>query len=285
MAEPQTGPETAPGTAAEMLKVTDADDVMISVTRWAVEAPRAVVHIAHGLGEHAARYGRLAVALNSAGSTVYADDHRGHGRTGEAQGGLGPLGPRGMLGTIDAVHAVSEFARSQHPGVPLVLLGHSWGSLLAQKCALQWGNELQGLVLTGTRLMMPPFPDMTSFNDAFEPAATPYDWLSRDAAEVAQYVADPWCGFSPDFPNDEMVVLAGPPTDAVPALLPILVMNGAVDPVGGEASGAALVDAYRAVGVQDVICRCYPDARHEVFNETNRDDVTADLVAWLDVHY
>jgi len=73
-------PETAPETAAEMLKVTDADDVTIFVTRWAIEAPRAVVHIAHGLGEHAARYGRLGAALNSAGYTVYADDHRGHGR-------------------------------------------------------------------------------------------------------------------------------------------------------------------------------------------------------------
>ena len=279
-----TEPETAPETAAEILKVTDADDVTIFVTRWAIEAPRAVVHIAHGLGEHAARYGRLGAALNSAGYTVYADDHRGHGRTGEAMGGLGPLGPRGMLGTIDAVHAVSEFAQSQHPGVPFVLLGHSWGSLLAQKCALRWGRELQGLVLTGTRLMMPPFPDMTSFNAGFEPAATPYDWLSRDAAEVAKYVADPWCGFSPDFPNEEMVLLGGPPTDAIPASLPILVMNGAVDPVGGEGSGAALVDAYRAVGVEDVTYLCYPDARHEVFNETNRDEVTADLIAWLDAH-
>ena len=280
MAEPETGPETAP----EMLTVTDPDDVTIFVTRWAVDAPRAVVHIAHGLGEHAARYGRLAFALNSAGHTVYADDHRGHGRTGEAMGGLGPLGPRGMLGTIDAVHAVSKFAQSEHPDVAFVLLGHSWGSLLAQKCALQWGSELSGLVLTGTRLMVPPFPDMTSFNDRFEPAATPYDWLSRDGAEVAKYVVDPWCGFSPDFPNDEIVVLAGPPTDAIPASLPILVMNGSVDPVGGEASGAALVDAYRNVGVKDVTWRCYPDARHEVFNETNRDDVTADLITWLDAH-
>jgi len=268
-------------TAPEPLTVTDADGVAISGLRWTARDPRAVIHIAHGLGEHAARYGRLADALVVGGYVVYADDHRGHGRTGVAMGGLGPLGPRGMVGTLDAVHTFSRFAQSEHPGVPFVLLGHSWGSLLAQKFALQWGRELHALVLTGTRLMMPPFRDMPSFNDDFEPAATPYDWLSRDAAEVAKYLADPWCGFPPDFPNDEMVVLAGPPTDAVPASLPILLMNGSVDPVGGEESGRALAHAYRGVGVNDVTFLCYPGARHEVFNETNRDEVTADLLAWL----
>lgn len=271
-------------TAPAVFTVTDADGIEITGTQWTIDEPRAVIHIVHGLGEHAARYGRLAEALNGVGYAVYADDHRGHGRTGVAMGGLGPLGPRGMAGTLDAVHAVSRYSRSEHPDAPLVLLGHSWGSLLAQKYALQWGVELRALVLTGTLLLVPPFRDMATFNDDFAPSTTDYDWLSRDAAEVAKYVADPWCGFSPDFPAEEMAYLAGPPTDAFPAELPILVMNGAVDPVGGATGGQALVDAYRAVGVSDVTFRCYPDARHEVFNETNRAEVTADLFAWLDQH-
>ncbi len=266
----------------DVFTVIDADGIEITGTRWTVESPRAVVHIVHGLGEHAARYGRLAHALNQAGYCVYADDHRGHGRTGLAMGGLGPLGPRGMAGTLDAVHSVSRFVETAHPGAPFVLLGHSWGSMLAQRYAVEWPSELHALVLSGTRLMLPPFRDTGTFNDDFAPAATDYDWLSRDPAEVAKYVADPWCGFSPDFPADEMAYLAGPPTDAVPASLPILILNGSVDPVGGEASGQALADAYRAVGVRDVTFRCYPDARHEVFNETNRDHVTADLISWLD---
>jgi Lysophospholipase len=269
-------------TAPETLTVTDSDGVTIFVNRWAIDDPKAVVHIVHGLGEHSARYERLATALNAAGYDVYADDHRGHGRTGVAMGGLGPLGPRGMVGTLDAIHSVSRYAQSEHPDLPFVLLGHSWGSFLAQRFALQWGSELHALVLSGTRLMVPPFREITSFNDDFEPAVTPYDWLSRDAAEVAKYVADPWCGFSPDFPQDEMVVLAGPPTDAIPRSLPILVLNGARDPVGGDTGGHALVAAYREVGVEDVTFLCYLDARHEVFNETDRDDVTADLVEWLD---
>ena len=279
--ESTAGSGESPG---ETLTVTDADGVTIFVSRWAVATPHSVVHIVHGLGEHAARYGRLATALNVAGYSVYADDHRGHGRTGEAQGGQGPLGPRGMAGTLDAIHSVSGLAQAEHPGLPLVLLGHSWGSLLAQKFALQWGSELHALVLTGTTLMVPPFPEMADFNAGFEPSVTPYDWLSRDAAEVAKYMADPWCGFSPDFPAEEMSMLAGPPTDAIPSALPILIMNGSVDPVGGEAGGAALAAAYRNAGVDDVRFCCYPDARHEVFNETNRDEVTADLLAWLAAH-
>ncbi len=262
--------------------LTDPDGVTIFVHRWLAEDPKAVLHIVHGLGEHSARYDRLAQSLNAAGYHVYADDHRGHGLTGEAMGGQGPLGPRGMAGTLDAIHAVSQHAQQAHPDLPFVLLGHSWGSFLAQKFAMQWGSELHALVLTGTRLLLPPMPDPTSFNAEFEPAATPYDWLSRDADEVAKYMADPWCGFSPDFPAAEMAYLVGGPTDAVPKALPILVLNGSRDPVGGESSGHALVEAYRQVGAEDVSFMCYLDARHEVFNETNRADVTDDLIEWLD---
>ncbi len=265
--------------------LTDPDGVTIFVHRWLAEdaqSPKAVVHIVHGLGEHSARYDRLAQSLNAAGYHMFADDHRGHGLTGEAMGGQGPLGPRGMAGTLDAIHAVSQYAEGAYPDLPFVLLGHSWGSFLAQKFAMQWGSELHALVLTGTRLLLPPMPDPTSFNAEFEPAATPYDWLSRNADEVAKYMADPWCGFSPDFPAAEMAYLVGGPTEAVPETLPILVMNGSRDPVGGESSGHALVEAYRQVGVDDVSFMCYLDARHEVFNETNRADVTGDLIEWLD---
>lgn len=271
-------------TEPDSLTVTDPDGVAISVRRWLAAAPKAVVHIVHGLGEHAARYERLAHALNAAGYHAYADDHRGHGRTGVEMGGIGPLGPRGMVGTLDAVHAVSEHVAAEYPELPFALLGHSWGSFLAQKFALQWGDELDALVLTGTTLLMPPFRDMATFNDDFEPAATPSDWLSRDTAEVAKYVADPWCGFPTDFPYDEMAVLAGPPTSEVPSTLPVLIMNGSVDPVGGESGGHRLMAAYREMDIDDVTFLCYLDARHELFNETNRAEVIEDLVDWLDTH-
>jgi alpha-beta hydrolase superfamily lysophospholipase len=136
-----------------------------------------------------------------------------------------------------------------------------------------------------------PLNVLGPFNDAFEPARTPYDWLSRDPAEVDAYLADPFCG--DDMPLSHAYAagvfgLVGRETApeaiaALPAGLPVLVLNGERDPVGGSAGSqvAALVDALRARGLP-VEQHVYPDARHEVFNETNRDEVTADLLAWLD---
>lgn len=267
----------------EAFTVVDDDEIPVSVYRWeAAGTVRAAVHVAHGLGEHALRYDRFARALNAAGYTVSAHDQRAHGRTAEATGGLGRLGPRAMVGTLDSLHAVTRTARDLEPDVPFFLLGHSWGSMLTQKFALRWGGELTGLVLSGTTLMEPAFLPPADLNAAFAPAATDYDWLSRDADEVRRYVDDPLCGFQPDFPFEEMAFLIGGPTDAVPDELPILIVNGSVDPVGGEAGGGALADAYRTAGVRDVTFRCYPDARHELFNETNRDDVIDDVVSWLE---
>ena len=269
----------------ETFTVVDDDGVPISGYRWA--APGSVsglVHVAHGLGEHALRYDRFARALNAAGYTVTAHDQRAHGRTAEATGGLGHLGPRGTEGAIDSLHAVTRTVGADAPDVPFFLLGHSWGSILAQKFAMRWGDELSGLVLSGTTLMEPPFLPPADLNAPFAPAATDYDWLSRDADEVRTYVEDPLCGLQPDFPFEEMAFLLGGPTDAVPTELPILIVNGSVDPIGGEAGGAALADAYRSVGLHDVTFRSYPDARHELFNETIRDDVIADVISWLDAN-
>ena len=267
----------------EAFTVVDDDEVPITVYRWPpIGAATGSVHISHGLGEHALRYERFARALNAAGYAVTAHDQRAHGRTAAATGGLGHLGPRGMEGAIDSLHAV---VASVHVGdAPFFLLGHSWGSMLAQKFAIRWGTELDGLVLTGTTLMEAEFLPPADLNAPFEPATTDYDWLSRDADEVRKYVDDPLCGFQPDFPFEEMAFLLGGPTDAVPADLPILIENGSVDPVGGEAGGAALAAAYRAVGAQDVTFRSYPGARHELFNETNRDEVVADVISWLERH-
>lgn len=269
----------------ETFTVVDDDGIAVTVYRWEADGPvRALVHVAHGLGEHALRYDRLAHTLNAAGCTVSAHDQRAHGATAAATGGLGHLGPRGMEGTIDSLHAVTGAVRGTTTDAPFFLLGHSWGSMLAQKYAICWGVELDGLVLSGTTLMEPPFLPPADLNAPFAPAATDYDWLSRDPDEVRKYVDDPLCGFQPDFPFEEMAFLLGGPTDAVPAALPILIMNGSVDPVGGEVGGGALADAYRAVGIRDLTVRIYPDARHELFNEINRDEVVTDLITWLEEH-
>jgi alpha-beta hydrolase superfamily lysophospholipase len=274
----------------EPFTVTDVDGETITVYRWRTAGPvTRAVHLLHGMGEHARRYDRLAGALVAAGWQVSADDHRASGRTGSEGAGLGDLGPRGMRGALDAVGAVLDAVAE--PGVPLVLLGHSWGSFLAQRIALGDGmpagstTVLAGLILSGSTLLVPEHLPNMDTNAPFEPAATPYDWLSRDPVEVQKYIDDPWCGFEVAFPVEELLHLAGPPDDKIPAALPILVVNGSDDAVGGpNGGGAALAYAYRDLGVADVAYLEYEGGRHELFNETNREEVTADVVAWLAAH-
>jgi alpha-beta hydrolase superfamily lysophospholipase len=264
--------------------LVDADGIEVFGTRWAPEAPRAVVQIAHGWAEHRRRYGRLAAALCAAGYAVWADDHLGHGETGAGAGGLGDLGPRGMEGVVDAVHRVTRRIRDEETGLPLCLLGHSWGSFIAQRFVREWSTEIDALVLTGTTRREPGAPRRRAEP---EEGAGRYDWLTRDPAEVAAYEADPWCGF------ENLTVRPADPgrayleegrDDAIEGTLPVLILNGAEDVVGGEAGGRRLADAYRAAGLRDVTLRSYAGGRHELFNETNRAEVTADLVAWLDAH-
>lgn len=280
---------TNAATPTELI-VTDPDGVEIVAFCWSpATTPRAAVHVMHGLAEHAQRYARLAASLNAAGYVVYADDHRGHGETGLRSDSLGDLGPRGMAGVIDAVHAVTQRIAADHPGLPVFALGHSWGSFILYPYVQQYGSELAGALFTGTTRAVPGMERLGSVNEKFEPARTPYDWLSRDDAEVDAYIADPLCGFEsvPLRPPraGEAPDLAPPGDDAtIPHDLPVLVFNGAEDPIGGEAGGRALADHFRYLGLADVSFRAYPGARHELFNETNRDAVTADVIAWLDGH-
>jgi alpha-beta hydrolase superfamily lysophospholipase len=275
--------------ARETSSVTDhaGIEIVYDVYRGA-DASRGVVQLLHGWAEHAGRYQRLAAALTRAGFTVYADDHRGHGRTGERAGGIGDLGADGPDGVLLATRAVTERILADHPGSRVVLLGHSWGSFLAQQYLRHWGRDLAAAVLTGTTARTATSGSgVRNLNERFEPARTKYDWLSRDPVEVDLYVADPWCGFEIIRPG------AGAAGDAQPLLpertdadirkdLPVLILNGGDDPVGGDAGGHALADRYRDAGLTDVELRVYDGARHELFNETNRDEVTNDLLRWLD---
>jgi alpha-beta hydrolase superfamily lysophospholipase len=188
-----------------------------------------------------------------------------------------------MAGALDAVRAVTAHVLDRHPDLGVHLVGHSWGSFLAQRAADRWGRELAGLVLSGSTLLTEKYLSLGDPNAPFEPAATPYDWLSRDPVEVQRYIADPWCGFEVAFEVTELLALAGEPAPTVPTTLPVLILNGSEDAVGGfNGGGAALAEAYRALGLADVTYLGYEGGRHELFNETNRDEVLADLVAWFD---
>jgi alpha-beta hydrolase superfamily lysophospholipase len=286
---------------------TDRDGVEITYREWrpATEA-KAIVQIAHGASEHSGRYARFAAFLTGRGYAVFADDHRGHGLTAKVTG-VGNSAPGGWNSMVEDLKELGEIARRDVGALPLVLFGHSMGSFLAQLYIQRYGDELAGVVLSGSsggltgladtvamlETLPPdaPAPIFGPLNAPFEPARTPFDWLSRDASEVDKYVADPMCG--DDAPLTIGFVLdmmrGGADTwlpeneKRVPGDLPVLLITGEADPVSeGGVTVRQLENRYIENGVKDVTGLYYPEARHELLNETNRDAVQNDVADWLD---
>ncbi|MEZ5377062.1 MAG: alpha/beta hydrolase [Acidimicrobiales bacterium] len=279
--------------------VSSADGIEIATYAWTdvAGAARGVVQIAHGLAEHAGRYERFAMALNRAGYLAFGVDHRAHGRTGQDH--LGDFGAAGFDGLIADVAQYGRLLADEHDALPLFLFGHSMGSFASQAVIVDHSTQYSGVVLSGSTVLDVLAAGMAAsdgpvgleaFNVGFE-HRTGYEWLSRDEAEVDRYVADPWCGF--DLPEDTVPMLFAPAARLADATvlagirgdLPILIASGSDDPLAG---GGQLVELlgqrYRDAGIDDVSVTVYPGARHEILNETNRDEITADIIGWLSAH-
>lgn len=252
---------------------------------------RGVVQLAHGVGEHAGRYGEIIAALTADGFIVYADDHRGHGRTGWKQWNgdaarMGKLGPGGLPAAIDAVSQFTDLIRAENPHLPLVLIGHSWGSMLAQKLVARHPDAYDALVLSGSALLTPTDLNPRPLNAAFDgPDATGLEWLATDPEVWQKFRDDPLTTETPLlklFGLLDAARLYGRPPRNLTRDLPVLLMVGSDDPVGGPRSVHKLADAYRnRSGLSDVTTLVYPGMRHEIFNEPDRQRVFADLRAWL----
>ncbi|NQW91288.1 alpha/beta hydrolase [Curtobacterium sp. VKM Ac-2861] len=271
---------------------TDAHGVEIVYSTWRAARPKGIVQIAHGVGEHGLRYEPLAQDLVRAGYTVHANDHRGHGRTGLGQwdgdhAKLGRLGPGGLRAAIAAVEQMGEVARADTPGVPLVLLGHSWGSLMAQRIVNSSSESWDGVVLSATAYRLPGWMNSGDLNARHAGSGpTKFEWLTRDRKVIDAMSVDP-LAVEADviglFGLPDTLRLLGVPRRGIPHDLPMLLQVGSDDALGGPRSVERLAQAYRRRGgLSDVTVRVYEGARHEVYNETNRDEVVADLVAWLD---
>lgn len=287
--------------------------------RWLPERmPRATLLIVHGLAEHAARYKRLAGALTGAGHAAYALDLPGHGRTARSERELGVFAEReGWRAALDAIAALHARAAGEQPGRPLFVLGHSMGSFLVQDYLVEHGARLAGAVLSATsgdlgalrpiglgllsveRLLfgaghksaLAELLSFRDFNRKFQPSRTDFDWLSRDPAEVDKYIADPLCGFRASCGLWTDLLAAGAHLRdlkrlaRIPRDLPILMVAGSRDPATrGEYGPHALEDAYLEAGLGDVTVSIYDDGRHELFNDLCRDEVTAELLAWIGNH-
>jgi len=290
------------------------DGCSLHVNHWhgAADA-QALVMIAHGMAEHGGRYARFAEALVEAGFEVYAHDQRGHGLSAEP-GQLGHYADRdGWSKVVRDLATLNHHMRQQHPGLPIILFAHSMGSYIAQSYLMQHSCSVQAVVLSGSnyqpvalyrsaeliarlerwrqgprgRSALIERLSFGSFNRAFEPRRTRFDWLSRDPLEVDRYVADPLCGFRCS--NQLWVDLLGGLQQVsdidnlaqIDSQLPLLIIGGARDPVSQGKRLEDLAGALRQAGLARVELRIYPEARHELLNEINRDEVVADLLQWL----
>ncbi|MHC5233551.1 alpha/beta fold hydrolase [Brucella sp. LJL56] len=278
-------------------------------------SPRAVVQICHGLAEHSARYERFASALVASGYHVYIHDHRGHGNN------IGPHTPKGMFAqklghvmAIEDVRTLNRHIHESHPGLPVVLFGHSMGGLIALNYVLDyaatvdataiWNANFDGGVesaaalallymermLKGSDVPSTILPKMTfrAWGRSIQGHHTLFDWLSHDPAEVDAYVADPLCGFDASVALwiDIFRMIRRGADDRnfskVPRNMPFNLVGGAEDPA--TANGAAvrrLADRMRKMGFEHVGCTILPGTRHESLNEINRDQVTQNFLDWL----
>ncbi len=284
------------------------DGTEIQCCHWPLEEPRAVVVLVHGMAEHALRYDAFARRLNEEGFAAAALNLRGHGPLG--QGIRGDFGPGGWRAVVEDVHGLCRWAGERYPGRPVALFGHSMGAVVAIAAMESFGSELSAVALCGVtvdlpvrRVVAPAIARMLgalqgrqkpsaalnamtfgAFNKPFCPARTPFDWLSRDPAEVDSYAADPDCGYACTPALYEQVArmllftLRGANVERIPRALPILLVSGEEDPVGnfGDA-GRALLRQYQQMGLCARLI-LYPQARHVLLGETNRETVMSDLI-------
>ncbi len=299
--------------------MTDPHGTELHVYKWLPDpgvSIKAILQIAHGMCETAERYVRFASALTQAGIAVYAPDQRGHGLTAGSIERLGDIGENGFQLMVEDLAQLGRMVRVNHPGIPLFLMGHSMGSFLVQKIMMTKSEGFDGFILSGTngprgmlqagkvlssiqrsfqgdthRSLMMNAMVFGGFNRSFSPSRTRFDWLSRDPDEVDRYIEDPFCGaicttaFFRDFFGLLQEIQQPTRYEGIPRNKPVYLFSGERDPIGMNGKGVRRLESvYRKLGVSDVECLLYPEGRHEMLNEINRDEVTADVLDWLERH-
>lgn len=294
---------------------TADDGAKLFVYRWLpdVGIGKAVVHIAHGLAEHAGRYERLAETLTENGYVVFANDCRGHGKTAQSPEEIGHfVDENGWQRILHDIEELVRLERNEFFGHRVILFGHSMGSLVAQHLATR--DLFDAIAMSGANGIVSPLArvgkliaklerwrlgkrgqselinklSFDAFNKAFQPNRTSFDWLSRDETEVDKYIADSMCGFLAS--TQLWVDLLGAMTEVakaefrarVPKQMPVYLFSGSRDQVNEEGRGStALAEYYRSIGMEKVSYRIFTQARHETLNELNREEVTEHLVDWM----
>ena len=287
----------------------------IHYCKWTPEGEvKGILQIVHGIAERVARYEGFANYLNSLGYLVVAEDHMGHGDSRSADTVQGYF-HGGWFAAVDDSYCLMRDTMEAYPGVPYVLFGHSMGSFMARTILCKYPESgISAAVICGTgwqpTLALPALirvvegickkegeekPNMQldhmifgGYNKAFAPARTPKDWLTRDEAVVDAYVADPTCGFPAscglirDMLKGIYYIQQKKNLAAMKKHLPVLFIAGEKDPVGGCGKGVKqAVREFKKAGMINVACKIYPDCRHEILNELNKQEVYEDVANWL----
>ena len=291
----------------------------VSTVWWRPEGrPRGVVQLVHGISEHMGRYAPFARFLAEHGFAVVGHDHLGHGKTAKDPSEYGWFGDRnGWKDVVKDVRALRQLAGEAYPGLPYFLMGHSMGSFVARGYLIFWPGTVDGAILSGTG-QEPPLTvaagrvlsglltrlsgprahskllnalSVGAYNKQFKPNRTGADWISRDQAVVDAYCADPLCRFLPTVSmfHDMMVGLQllakRENLQKMDPDTPVYFFAGDKDPVGACGKGVRKVAGwFKEAGVKDVTVKLYPEGRHEMLNELNRDQVFQDVLAWLEKH-
>lgn len=277
--------------------------------------PKAIVQLVHGMAEHMERYHDFAVYLTQRGYAVIGHDHLGHGQSLTSPDKLGFFAEKdGNKILIQDMFQVTEYAKTLWPGKKLFILGHSMGSFLVRRFLTLHSRDVDAAVIMGTgnqpalasaiglkiakRAKKKNGPmsysktlnnmALGSNNKPFKPNRTPFDWLSRNEENVDRYMADRLCGFDftvsawADFFQVLQELAHQEDVDGLVKSLPLLITSGELDPVGGEKGCKAVLAKYQKLGMEDVRLKLYPEDRHEILNEIDRDKVFKDLGDWFD---
>ena len=280
--------------------------------------PQAIIQIAHGMAEHIERYDDFAKTLVSKGFFVYGNDHRGHGKTSGSVDNLGYFADEnGWNLVVDDMHKLTTIIKEENPNVPIFILGHSMGSFLSRAYIQLYSNDIKGVILSGTggnpgllghlgiflakqeirkkgkRAKSEKLDNLSfgNFNKSFAPTRTNFDWLSRDTKSVDKYIEDSLCGtiFTSGFFYDFLVGLKDlnkrNNINKISKELPIYLISGDKDPVGNNTKGVLQAyNSYKKASIKDVQYKFYKDARHEILNETNKEEVYNDIIDWINQH-
>lgn len=274
-----------------------------------------IVQISHGMSEEAGRYKRFANYLTDNGYIVYINDHRGHGKSAENINRIGILAQKdGIHCIVKDLNKLTKIIKTENNGLPIFLFSHSMGSFAAQKYIIDYSEDIDGVILSGTNGLHGIEVDLGflvakimskiqgrekkaylidklafgGFNKKFKPNKSEFDWLSRDFKEVEKYIENEYCGvvFSNGYFYDLFKLFKEIRNinnlKKINSKLPIYIFAGDKDPVGKFGKGITkLYENYKKVGIENVEFKLYSGGRHEMLNEINKDEVINDTINWI----